>query len=63
MKAYIKGIAYYLPEIVEENENLRLRKKTGILRRHICPQGMTAGDMAYFAAKNCLQEILSGGGV
>ena len=36
MKAYIKKIAYYLPEMVEENPPNRLRKKTGIFRRHIC---------------------------
>ena len=32
----IKNIAYYLPENVEENPLGRLRKKTGIHRRHIC---------------------------
>ncbi len=51
MKAYIKFIAYYLPENVRENENARLRKKTGIERVHICPQDMTAGDMAQYAAE------------
>lgn len=51
MNAYITRLAYYLPEIVEENEEARLRKKTGILRRHICPDNMTASDMAVNAAE------------
>ncbi len=50
MKAYITRLAYYLPEIVEENKEVRLRKKTGILRRHVCPEDMTAADMAVNAA-------------
>ena len=50
MKAYITRLAYYLPEIVEENEEVRLRKKTGILRRRVCPEDMTAADMAVNAA-------------
>lgn len=51
MKAYITYLATYLPEIVEENEKGRLLKKTGIERRHICPEDMTAADMAVMAAE------------
>ena len=57
MKAYITRLAYYLPEIVEENEEARLRKKTGILRRHICPADMTAADLSVQAA----EKVLAGG--
>ena len=56
MKAYIKSIAYYLPDIINENENLRLRRKTGIEKIHICPDNMTAGDMAYFAAEKLFSQ-------
>lgn len=51
MKAYITSMAYYLPERVEESERGRLQKKTGILRRHICPDGMTSADMAVKAGE------------
>ena len=51
MKAYITRIAYYLPENVEENEKGRLLKKTGIERRHVCSDDMTASDMAVHAAE------------
>lgn len=57
MKAFIKAIEYYLPETTEENSNARLRKKTGIERRHICPPDMTAGDMAVVAA----EKLFAGG--
>ena len=56
MKAYIKSLNYYLPEIIEENNNLRLRKKTGIEQRHICPKEMTAGDMAQLAAEKLFSQ-------
>ena len=51
MKAYIKSIAYYLPENVEENSLGRLRKKTGIHRRHICEKNEIASDLAIKAAE------------
>ena len=51
MKAYIKKIQYYLPEMVEENPPNRLRKKTGILRRHICTENEIASDLAVGAAE------------
>ena len=56
LKAYIRRIEYYLPEIIEENEQGRLRKKTGIERRHICPEGMTAADMAERAADKLFEH-------
>lgn len=57
MKAYIKNIAYYLPDNVEENPLGRLRKKTGIERRHICEDNEIASDLAIKAA----QKIFAGG--
>ena len=51
LKAYIKNIAYYLPENVEENPLGRLRKKTGIHRRHICEKNEIASDLAIKAAE------------
>ncbi len=50
-KAYIKKISYILPAAVEENTDRRLRRKTGIIHRHICPEGKTAADMAQEAAE------------
>ena len=44
-------MAYYLPEIIEFNEDIRLRKKTGIQQRHICKKDVTAADMAVLAAE------------
>lgn len=51
MKAYIKNIAYYLPEKIEENPPGRLRKKTGIECRHVCAEGEIASDLAIKAAE------------
>lgn len=51
MKAYIKKIEYYLPERLEENPMGRLRKKTGIERRHICSENEIASDLAVKAAE------------
>lgn len=56
MKAYITGLACYLPELTEENTNARLKKKTGIERRRICPPSMTASDMACKAAEKLFAE-------
>ncbi|MBR1672983.1 MAG: ketoacyl-ACP synthase III [Fretibacterium sp.] len=56
MKAYITRIAYYLPDVVEENTPGRLMKKTGIERRHLCPAHMTAGDMAKEAAEKLFDK-------
>lgn len=57
MKAYIKQIAYYLPDCVEENHNERLKQKTGIERRHICAVNEAASDMAVRAAEKILGRI------
>lgn len=51
MRAYVTGLSYYLPDLTEENTNTRLRKKTGIESRHICPPGITASDIAHEAAE------------
>ena len=61
MKAYIKGIAYYLPETVLTNEELvkqfpewtveKISKKVGISERHVTTEDETAGDMALKAAE------------
>lgn len=56
MKAYINNISVYLPTKIEENPAGRLKKKTGIERKHICPENMTAGDMAIQAAENLFQQ-------
>lgn len=61
MKAFIKGIAYYLPETVLTNEQLveqfpewtveKISKKVGISKRHVTAEDETAGDMAVKAAE------------
>lgn len=66
MKAYIKGIAYYLPETVLTNEELvkqfpewtvdKISKKVGISERHITKEDETAGDMAVKAAEKLFTE-------
>ena len=56
MKAYIRNIEVYLPEVLEENPKGRLRQKTGIERRHICPEDMTASDMAVRVAEKLFQR-------
>ncbi len=66
MEAYIKAIAYYLPEKVVTNEQLvkefpewsvdKIAKKVGINERHIAAEDETAGDMAYKAAEKLIAE-------
>lgn len=66
MEAYIKAIAYYLPEKVVTNEQLveefpewsvdKIAKKVGINERHIAADDETAGDMAYKAAEKLIAE-------
>ena len=58
MKAYIRGLAYALPEQIEENEKNRLTKKTGILRRHIAADGELASDLAVQAAEKLFAKGL-----
>lgn len=66
MDAYIKAIAYYLPEKVVTNEQLveefpewsveKIAKKVGINERHIAAEDETAGDMAFKAAEKLIAE-------
>ena len=66
MEAYIKAIAYYLPEKVVTNEQLveefpewsvdKIAKKVGINERHIAADNETAGNMAIKAAEKLLDE-------
>lgn len=66
MEAYIKAIAYYLPEKVVTNEQLveefpewsvdKIAKKVGINERHIAADDETAGDMAFKAAEKLIFE-------
>lgn len=60
MKAFIKRITYYLPEKVEENQNERLRLKTGIEYRHVAGENETASDMAVKAAEKLLEDVSKG---
>lgn len=65
-EAFIKGIAYYLPEKVYTNEDLvrdfpewsvdKVMKKVGVEQRHIAAEDETAGDMAEKAARNLFVE-------
>lgn len=60
MKAYVKYIAYYLPEIVISNEKLvnefpewtvdKIASKVGVNNRHVADEQETALDMAVSAA-------------
>lgn len=51
MKAYITHLAYELPAKRVENPAGRLRKKTGIMARHIAAENETAADLAVLAAE------------
>ncbi len=65
-KAYIKDIAYYLPEKVLTNEQIaqafpewsaeKVANKVGITERHIAADDETATDMAYHAAENLFAQ-------
>lgn len=66
MKAYIKGISYYLPEKIVTNEDLVLQfpdwsvekiiSKIGISERHIAYENETAADMAIKATEKLILE-------
>lgn len=66
MKAFIKGISYYLPEKVVTNDDLlksfpewdaeKVYGKVGVRSRHIAGPDETAGDMAEKAAVNLFEE-------
>lgn len=61
MKAFIKGISYYLPERVLTNEDLleefpewdveKVYGKVGVKERHLAAEKETAGDLAEKAAR------------
>lgn len=65
-KAYIKYIAYYLPEKILTNEQIaqafpewsaeKVANKVGITERHIAADDETATDMAYHAAENLFAQ-------
>lgn len=66
MKAYIKGISYYLPEKVVTNQELlkdfpewsveKVTSKLGIAKRHIAAKDELSSDMAIKAAKKLFEE-------
>jgi len=66
MKAFIKGISYYLPEKVLTNQELvaefpewtveKVASKVGISQRHIAAPDETAADMAARAAESLFAE-------
>ncbi len=66
MKAYIKGISYYLPENILTNEDLvqkfpewtaeKVAGKIGVSERHIAAKDETAMDMAVKAGKKLFDE-------
>ncbi|WP_270380963.1 3-oxoacyl-ACP synthase III family protein [Mitsuokella multacida] len=62
-KAYITHIAYELPEHVVENEKGRLRRKTGIVHRHVCAADETASDLAVRAAEKLFADGVQRDGV
>jgi 3-oxoacyl-[acyl-carrier-protein] synthase-3 len=66
MKAFIRGISYYLPETVCTNERLvadfpewdaeKVFNKVGVRERHIAGNDETAGDLAEKAARKLFEE-------
>lgn len=66
MKAYIKGISYYLPDKVITNDDLikefpewdveKVYNKVGVLERHVAKESETAGDLAEKAARRLFEE-------
>ena len=58
-KAYITHITYELPEQIVENEKGRLRRKTGIVYRHVCKKDETASDLAIRAAEKIFANGVS----
>ncbi|MDP4289994.1 MAG: ketoacyl-ACP synthase III [Bacteroidota bacterium] len=66
MKAFIKGISYYLPELVLTNEELvkdfpewsveKVAGKIGIKQRHVVAKEECASDLAVKAAEKLIEE-------
>lgn len=73
MKAYIKDIAYYLPNKILTNEQIaalfpewsadKVASKVGITERHIAAEGETATDMAYKAAERLFAQGVDKSGI
>ena len=67
MKAFIKAIAYYLPERIVTNEQLveefpewsveKIAQKVGIIERHVAAEDETAGDLAFKAARKLITDF------
>lgn len=65
-KAYIKDIAYYLPEHVITNEDIvkdfpewsvdKIVSKVGVNKRHVAGEQETASDLAYHAAESLFEK-------
>lgn len=66
MKAFIKGISYYLPEKILTNEDLlkdfpewsveKVASKIGISERHVAGENETASDLGVAAAEKLFQD-------
>jgi 3-oxoacyl-[acyl-carrier-protein] synthase-3 len=66
MKAYIKGISYYLPEKIITNEDIveqfpewsigKIISKIGIAKRHVAKEDETASDLAIEASLKLFTE-------
>lgn len=67
MKAFIKGVSYYLPEQILTNKELveqfpewtveKVASKIGVCERHIAAVDETAADMAVLAGEKLFEEI------
>lgn len=68
MKAYIKGISYYLPDKIVTNDDLlmsfpewnseKVYKKVGVKARHLASENETAADLGEKAARSLFEEYL-----
>ncbi len=66
MKAYIKGLSYYLPEKIITNADIvsqfpewtvdKIISKIGILKRHVASENETASDLAVKASEKLIAE-------
>ena len=66
IKAFIKGLSYYLPQTIVSNEDLvrefpewsvdKVAQKVGVDSRHLAAADETAGDMAEKAARKLFDE-------
>lgn len=68
IESYIKGISYYLPELILTNEELvrefpewsidKIVQKVGVAQRHIAAENETAADMAIKAAQTLFEKTV-----